>query len=84
MGKWEGFSASECCWVGSGPWINFSRLSDTHGVLLMLSIPPAAIIFLCPKATFCAAREIAFMPEAQTLLMVVASVVSGQPAARTT
>lgn len=43
----------------------------------MLSIPPATMMPLWPSWMFWVASIIAFMPLAQTLLMVVASVVSG-------
>ena len=43
----------------------------------MLSIPPATMHELVPRARDCAANMIDFIPEAQTLLMVVASVVLG-------
>lgn len=43
----------------------------------MLSIPPATMMPLWPSWMFWVASIIAFMPLAQTLLIVVASVVSG-------
>jgi hypothetical protein len=43
----------------------------------MLSIPPATITPLCPSWMLWLASMIDFMPLAQTLLMVVASVESG-------
>lgn len=43
----------------------------------MLSIPPAIMTSLCPSWIACEARVMAFIPDAQTLLMVVASVDSG-------
>lgn len=43
----------------------------------MLSIPPATMMPLWPSWMFWVASIIAFIPLAQTLLMVVASVVSG-------
>jgi hypothetical protein len=43
----------------------------------MLSIPPATITPLCPSWMLWLANMIDFMPLAQTLLMVVASVESG-------
>lgn len=43
----------------------------------MLSIPPATMTPLCPSWIACAASEMDFIPDAQTLLMVVASVESG-------
>lgn len=50
---------------------------QTHGAWLMLSIPPATMHELVPRARDCAASMMVFIPEAQTLLMVVASVVLG-------
>lgn len=50
----------------------------------MDSMPPASMISLTPSCRDWVAKVMAFMPEAQTLLMVVASVVSGHPAPRAT
>lgn len=50
----------------------------------MLSIPPASMTWRSPKRRDWAANIIVFIPEAQTLLIVVASVLSGQPAPKTT
>jgi len=54
----------------------------THGTLDILSIPPAIIIDRSPRAKFCAANITAFIPEAHTLLIVVASVEVGKPNSR--
>lgn len=51
----------------------------TYGALDMLSMPPANMISRSPDLRAWAAIMIDFMPEAHTLLMVVASVDSGQP-----
>lgn len=52
----------------------------TYGTLDMDSMPPATMTSRAPVWRFCAASMTAFKPEAQTLLMVVASVVRGHPA----
>ena len=46
----------------------------------MFSIPPATTISASPKAMDCAANIIDFIPEAQTLFIVVHGTVSGSPA----
>lgn len=51
--------------------------SKTYGALDMLSMPPATMIPRWPRAIAWEAMVMAFMPEAQTLLMVVASVETG-------
>jgi len=51
----------------------------TYGTLDILSIPPATIIDRSPSDKFCAANITAFIPEAHTLLIVVASVEDGNP-----
>jgi len=48
----------------------------------MLSIPPAATMLRSPDWIACAARMTDFMPDAQTLLIVVASDETLKPAAR--
>ena len=50
------------------------------GTLVMFSMPPATMISASPALMTWAARAMAFMPEAQTLLMVMALVSSGRPA----
>lgn len=50
----------------------------------MLSVPPATMMSVSPSFMDCAARMMAFMPEAQTLLTVVQTVVLGRPAPRET
>lgn len=42
------------------------RVKGTHGVLLMLSMPPATMMSRWPVCKFCVASMMAFMPEAQT------------------
>jgi hypothetical protein len=49
----------------------------THGALDIDSKPPAIMTSRTPSWMFCVANMIAFNPEAQTLLMVVASEVLG-------
>ncbi len=51
-----------------------------NGALLMLSIPPATTISASPSRIDCAARAMAFIPEAQTMLTVTAAVLLGSPA----
>ena len=51
----------------------------TYGTLDMLSIPPAIIKDRSPSDKLCAANTTAFIPEAHTLLIVVASVEVGKP-----
>ena len=48
--------------------------------MLMLSWPPATTISASPALIACAARCVAFSPEPQTLLMVIAGIMSGSPA----
>ena len=56
-------------------------LGSRNGALLILSIPPATIISLVPALIRSWASMVAFMPEPQSLLMVVAPVSTGMPAA---
>ena len=46
----------------------------------MLSWPPAITMSASPALIACAARCVAFRPEPQTLLMVIAGTMSGRPA----
>jgi hypothetical protein len=57
---------------------------STYGALLMLSIPPAATTERSPSLMDWAASMTAFMPLAQTLLMVVASELDLRPDERAT
>ena len=52
------------------------------GTELMLSIPPDRIQLACPDLIKEAAKLTAFIPEAQTLLIVVAGIEVGRPARR--
>ncbi|MNF43260.1 hypothetical protein D3C84_243370 [compost metagenome] len=46
----------------------------------MFSIPPAMTMLASPHSILCVAIEIAFIPEAHTLLTVVHCTVSDKPA----
>ena len=52
------------------------------GALVIDSMPPATTTFAEPALMMSCASMIAFMPEPQTLLMVVAPAASGMSAAR--
>lgn len=60
------------------------RAINTHGALLMLSIPPAATTERSPSLIDWAASMTDFMPLAQTLLIVVASELDLRPEERAT
>lgn len=66
-----------CYRVSLGLVLSAIHLRKTYGAWDMLSIPPATMTPLWPSWMFWAASIMAFIPLAQTLLMVVASAVSG-------
>ena len=65
--------------LGWNPKRQDENFKDTHGTLDILSIPPATIIDRSPRDKLCAANITAFIPDAHTLLIVVASVEVGKP-----